>query len=68
MISIMPCRLKAIAKDHREVTECCREVFYEWLEQKDGDYSVSWEGLCELLEDMDLSTLASQIRQIISSL
>ena len=61
------CRLKGIEKNRRgEMKECCRDVFHDWLEQKEGgNYSVTWQGLCEVLEDLEFSALAKQIQQLL---
>ena len=56
----------AIQKNRRgEVKECCRDVFHDWLEQEGGgNYPVTRQGLCELLEDLECSALAKQIQQV----
>ena len=42
-----------------EVKECCRDVFCDCLEQEGGgNYPITWQGVCELLEDLEFSTLA----------
>ena len=57
--------LKAIQKDQRGVyQECCKEVFYVWFKKGKTKYTVSWDGLCELLRDMDLSALAKRLEEI----
>ena len=59
-------RLEAIER-HRngDVKACCRDVFYDWLQQTDGgNYPVTWQGLCVLLEDLEFSALAKQLREL----
>ena len=58
-------RLEAIEKNRRgEVKECCRDVFHDWLAQEGGgNYPVTWQGLCELLEDLKFSALAKEVKQ-----
>ena len=65
LMGVSACRLEAIEKNRRgEVKECCRDVFHDWLEQEGGrNYPVTWHGLCELLEDLQLSALAKQVQR-----
>ena len=66
-MGVSACRLEAIEKNRRdEVKECCRDVFHDWLEQEGGrNYPVTWQGLCELLEDLEFSALAKQVQQLL---
>ena len=56
-----------IEMNHREVESCCREVMAQWLSHANGmyNYSTTWEGLCQLLEDMELSAIAENLRLIV---
>ena len=56
-------RLNAIEKDRRGISaDCCRDVFYDWLKQEEGRrYPVSWDGVCQLLNDLKVSAVAKQI-------
>ena len=66
LLALNPGHLKAIENDNRGVAyDCCRAVFHDWLQEEEGEYSVTWEGLCELLEDMQLSNLANRLRKIL---
>ena len=66
-MGVSACRLEAIEKNRRgEVKECCRDVFHDWLEQEGGgNYPVTWQGLCELQEDLEFSALAKQVQQLL---
>ena len=60
--------LDSIEKNYsRSVEQCCRNVFRSWLEGEKGGliYPVSWEGICTLLEDMDYSSTALLLRDIL---
>ena len=63
LMGVSACHLEAIKKNRRgEVMECCR--FCDWLEQEGGgNYPVTWQGLCELLEVLEFSALAKQVQQ-----
>ena len=60
-------RIKVIEEDHRSVVDCCREVVAEWLNHKEGmyNYPPSWKGMCKLLYDLKLSTIAEQIQKTV---
>ena len=68
LLGLTPDHTTRIDKNHREVENCCREVMAQWLTHADGmyNYSTTWEGLCQLLEDMELSTIAENLRLIVS--
>ena len=59
LMGVCACRFEAIEENRcGKVKECCRDVFCNWLEQEGGgNYPVTWQGLCELLEDLEFSTL-----------
>lgn len=60
--------LEAIKEEHRgSPYDCCREVFCKWLQQEEGNYCRTWNGLCDLLEDIELCTLAETVRNIVKS-
>ena len=49
---------------HGELKKFYRDMFIGWLEQEGGgNYPVTWQGLSELLEDLELSALAKQVQQ-----
>ena len=58
-------RIKVIEEDHRSVVDCCREVMAEWLDHNEGTYNYppNWKGMCRLLNDLKLSTIAVQIQK-----
>ena len=60
-------RIKVIEKDHQSVVDCCREVMAEWLNHKEEKYNYppSWKGMCRLLNDLKLSTIAEQIQKTV---
>ena len=67
LMGVSACRLDAIEENRRgKVKECCRDVFRGWLKQEGGgNYPVTWQGLCELLEDLELSAVAKRVQQLL---
>ena len=56
-------RLTAIDLQRRgDVGMCIRDVLVDWLHQNKGSYPTTWEGVVQLLEDMELSALAQQLK------
>ena len=45
-----------------DVGMCCRDILVDWLHENQGDYPVTWEGMVQLLEDMELSAAAQQLQ------
>ena len=41
---------------------CSRDVLVDWLHENQGDYPATWECVVQLLEDMDLSAAAHQLK------
>ena len=60
-------QINAIEKNcHYQVQECCREIMAEWLNNSTKyTYKGNWEGFLQLLEDLNLSTIAQDLRDII---
>ncbi len=56
-----------IELNYARVQDRCQEVIRLWLSSEDGEYrySTTWESLIELLEDIDLSTLATEIQDVV---
>ena len=56
-------RLKGIEVHRRgDVGMCCRDVLVDWLRENQGDYPATWEGVVQLLQDMDLSAAAQLLK------
>lgn len=49
-------------KLHSDPEECCQEAMRAWL-QGEGRQPATWELLVEILKDLDLNVLASQIEE-----
>ena len=64
-MGVSACNREAIKKHRRgEGKKFYRDMFCYWLEQEGGgNYAVTWQGLCELLEDLEYSALAKQVQQ-----
>ena len=56
-----------IELNYHRVQDRCKEVMRLWLSSEEGAYrySTTWEGLIELLEDIELSRLASDIQEVV---
>ena len=66
VIGLSPSRLDAIeVYRFHNAKECCRDVFGVWLEQEEGRYLVTWDGVRELLKDMELSATAQKIDEFL---
>ena len=58
---------KVEEKHHGDAEECLKMVFTEYfINKKPQRYSHDWNGLIELLEDVDLDTLAEDVRYAVS--
>ena len=67
LLGLTPTHTRRIEVNKHTVEDRCREVIAEWINQEDGayNYSRSWEGLYQLLNDMKLSTLATNLYKIV---
>ena len=62
LLGLSPARLKGIEEHRlRDVRSCCRDVLQDWIQDNQGSYPVSWEGLICLLTDMKLTILAKEL-------
>jgi hypothetical protein len=54
-------------KWHGDSKECLKQIFVDnFLNKKPQKYSQDWNGLIELLDDIDLETLAENIKHALS--
>ena len=68
LLGLLPDHTNRIEMNHRTVENCCREVMAQWLAHGADsmyNYTITWEGLCQLLEDMELSAIAENVRLIV---
>lgn len=69
LFGIPSSKLSGWATEHCENAEtCCQCVFERWLENGSEDYELSWNGLLELLGDIDFSQLKSELDQALKQL
>ena len=62
LLGLSPARLKGIEEHRlRDARSCCRDVLQDWIQDNQGSYPVSWEGLICLLTDMKLTILAKEL-------
>ena len=63
LVGLTHSKLENLAEEHRDKAErCCRSVLGYWLDNPHPRYPTTWQGLIELLEDSQLSEIASQLR------
>ena len=56
------CVIDIIKTDYPNQTEkACHQMFQQWLERADP----TWRALLKALEDMDMNTLASDLRKLL---
>ena len=67
LLGLTPTHTSRIEMNNRTVEDRCREVIAKWIYQEDGayKYSRSWEGLYQLLKDMELAALANNLYKIV---
>ncbi len=67
LLGFSTARIQQIRQDNSGVQDRCKEVMRLWLDSEEGayHYPTTWEGLIELLEDIELSILASDIRKVV---
>ena len=56
-------RVRNIERDYREIEQINTEILREWVTGR-GKKPVTWETLTEVLRDIELGTLASEIEDI----
>ena len=63
LLGLCPARLEGIEEHRlRNARSCCRDVLHDWIQDNQGSYPVSWEGLICLLKDMELTVLAKEVQ------
>jgi len=56
-------------KYNRDPEQCIRDVMRRWLndENKSANYQCTWNGLCQLLEDVELSTVSTHLKEALAA-
>ena len=55
--------LSAISlKNQKDPEPCCTDVVAKWLEDGSPHYPLTWGGVFELLDDLDETTLATELK------
>ena len=66
LIGLLDSQQQALLVKHRDdIQLCCRDVFIHWMKNPPPDYPVTWEGLYELLDDLEFSQLAKTLKEAI---
>ena len=55
-------QLEVWSSDLKDSKRCCEAVLNHWLNHPPPGYPPTWEGLFELLEDSELSTIAADLK------
>ena len=55
-----------LSQYHGDLEECCHAVLRQWLDNGSPDYSLTWEGLFELLEDADCAQVGEVLRDYLN--
>ena len=68
LLHLLPAQLIGISTEHRDKPiECCRAVLSRWLDNPPPNYPVTWDGLIELLEDCQLTQVATELKTVLST-
>ena len=51
-----------LSQYHGDLEDCCYAVLIQWLDNGSPIYPLTWEGLLELLNDIDCSQVADDLR------
>ena len=69
LLGLSPARLKGIeVYQLRDARSCCRDVLQDWIQDNQGCYPVSWEGLMCLLKDMKLTVVAKELENALRTI
>ncbi len=53
-------------KHNNDLIKCCRGLIVIWKrDSADKRYKYGWKGFCELLKDMEMSSLATEVSEVI---
>ena len=67
MLNISDSLLESILSQYRgDLKECCYAVLRQWLDNGSPDYPLTWEGLLELLNDVNCSQVADELRDALN--
>jgi len=64
LLGVKSSRLEAIDSNRRGNVElCCRDVLQDWLQMEEPSYPVNWDGLIELLKDLQFNNMARKLKE-----
>ena len=67
LLDISDSVLESILSQYRgNLEECCYAVLRRWLDNGSPDYPLTWEGLLELLADIDCSQVSEELRDALN--
>ena len=69
-LGLTPQQRESIEENYRMSEKCIVKVFEKWMDNKEElkRYPCTWNGLCELLNDMDRTTLSQEVINVFGSL
>ena len=59
--------LNGIDNSHRNPEQKCRAILDLWMTRDDGKYDVTWAGLLQALEDVQLGRQAKHLREALAA-
>ena len=64
---VVPWQQLEVWANEKDAKACCSAVLSYWLQHPSHNYPATWEGLYELLNDSELSQVASKLRQAVDN-
>ena len=58
--------LKGIESDSSNLEQRCKTILHKWMTRADGKYPVTWAGLLQALEDVQLGGVANHLREALT--
>ncbi len=63
LLELTPARLRGIDSERRGIVRrCCRDVLMDWIKNGSPHYPPTWDGLIQLLIDLELSSIADTLK------
>ena len=64
---VVPRQLLEMWEREKDVSSCCRAVLSYWLDHPTRHYPATWEGLYELLDDIEFKQVAMDLKQAVDN-
>ena len=66
-MGLSPGDIDCISLDAQQAQRCNQRVFWRWLVDGCQKYHVTWEGLCELLDDVEYGETRNELKNALAS-